>query len=427
MSEGEGPPQQKYCTNCGAEARPGIKFCVSCGASLTQEPLESSPANLQPPPRSDQPPVDALRESLERLRQRLAGVFTKIRGANLGDAPAKAINWFRDLPSVPKLILVGLVLLLVLTILSPLVVVVAALGLGVSIIGLIIRVAQRGSVRGWGITAVSFLVLVFVFGSVSNAMYGIGFGGGTGSGSDYEIVNEGAYPLVETSSDEEQGSFRLVMVASDSLDEEQLQTIAQDMIPHTADYDGAIIMVFDRDEAYYGDGVQSVGTEEPYSGDVYNIWITHTPIGESYVADHVPARVGEYAIERAPGPGNSDVETYNDVQYYDYEEADTGTNDRGADDVGTSAEDSSGVLESMIRGGMVDSDSYIEDVRVSGESATIVVSSDASSGYAESVCYFALESAQAYDNQSGYGDYLGITQVRVKKSWRPWSTASCSL
>jgi hypothetical protein len=31
----EGPrPQQRYCTNCGAEIRPGNTFCVSCGQSL---------------------------------------------------------------------------------------------------------------------------------------------------------------------------------------------------------------------------------------------------------------------------------------------------------------------------------------------------------------------------------------------------------
>jgi hypothetical protein len=31
----EGPSQQqRYCTNCGAEIRPGISFCVSCGQRL---------------------------------------------------------------------------------------------------------------------------------------------------------------------------------------------------------------------------------------------------------------------------------------------------------------------------------------------------------------------------------------------------------
>lgn len=43
MSEGEGPRQHRYCTNCGAEIRLGTKFCVSCGARLAQEPVESGP------------------------------------------------------------------------------------------------------------------------------------------------------------------------------------------------------------------------------------------------------------------------------------------------------------------------------------------------------------------------------------------------
>ena len=39
MSEGEGAEQQqRYCTNCGAEIRPGTSFCVSCGVSLVQGP-----------------------------------------------------------------------------------------------------------------------------------------------------------------------------------------------------------------------------------------------------------------------------------------------------------------------------------------------------------------------------------------------------
>ncbi len=75
----------------------------------------------------------------------------------------------------------------------------------------------------------------------------------------------------------------------------------------------------------------------------------------------------------------------------------------------------------------MDGDQAIEDVRISGESAVVVVASDVSTEYAQSVCDFALQSAQSYDSQSGYGDSIGITQVSVKRPWRPWNAASCSL
>lgn len=86
------------------------------------------------------------------------------------------------------------------------------------------------------------------------------------------------------------------------------------------------------------------------------------------------------------------------------------------------------VLDSMVRGGMVDSDENIVAVEVRGEEATIVISSDAPGGYAESVCDFALGSAREFDNQAGiYEDYIGITQITVREEWRPWSAASCAL
>lgn len=231
--------------------------------------------------------MDTLHESLERLRQRFAGISAKSRGANLGDAPARVINWFRDMPSVPKLVVVGLVLLLILTVLSPLALIAAALLFGVSFIALIIRVVQRGSIRGWVIVAVASLASLFVFGGISDALYSTGFLGASNSASSYEVLEEG---------------------------------------------------------------------EAPIEGD----------LGVS-------------------------------------------------------------LLESMVRGGMVDSDQYVLDVRTSGESATVVISSDAPEGYAESVCDFALDAALEYDSQTGYADYISITYVSVKKPWRPWSTASCSL
>jgi hypothetical protein len=84
-------------------------------------------------------------------------------------------------------------------------------------------------------------------------------------------------------------------------------------------------------------------------------------------------------------------------------------------------------LEGMIRGGMIESDQNIHDVKISGSHATVIVSSEAPDGYAESVCDFALQAAQEYDNLAGSEDYIGISEVSVKKTWRPWSAATCSL
>ena len=138
MSEGPGQ-QQRYCTNCGAEIRPGNSFCTSCGTLLTpptQEdesgsthpespppgPTYSEPTPSAEPNPSDDPPSQP-RDSAEDLRR----------------LPGRAWEWFRDLPSVPKLMIVGLGLLVLLIFLSPLGVIVAALVFGVSIIALIIR------------------------------------------------------------------------------------------------------------------------------------------------------------------------------------------------------------------------------------------------------------------------------------------------
>jgi hypothetical protein len=172
MSEGPGQ-QQRYCTNCGAEIRPGNSFCTSCGTPLTpQTQQESGPTHPGSPPLAGPSPFNNL---LARLRKTFSGVS----GEDLRRLPRRVWEWFRDLPSVPKLVIVGSVLLVLLIILSPLAVIVAALSLGVSIIALIIRVAQRRSLRGWGIAALASLVLMFTFGAMSDVLYGTGLIGGS--------------------------------------------------------------------------------------------------------------------------------------------------------------------------------------------------------------------------------------------------------
>ncbi len=418
MSEGERPTQsRRYCTNCGAELREGTGFCVSCGTPVNRgAPASPGPDHSAPPPPT--PPrslSETLRESFSGLTRLFSNASSPTGGATLSELANRVINWFRYLPSVPKLILVGVLLLLLLTVLSPIARVVAIIAFVVSAALLVIRAIQRGPIKGWGIAALASFVLIFVFGGISGLIYGFG-----SSAPDYEVdseiseVTEGGNPVA------------LFHIGTSNVNDRNVQAIVEDMMSETRDYDSVIISIYDGDEARFenGEGLYSTEDGELYSGDVYEIWIAHTPAGER-IADG-NAQVGRYSVKRRPGPGNSETEDYNDSRYYDYEEAGTGTNDTGTNEVGSPSGDSAGVLESMIRGGMMDGDQAIEDVRISGESAVVVVASDVSSEYAQSVCDFALEAAQSYDNQSGYGDSPGITQVSVKKPWRPWNETGCS-
>ncbi len=114
----------------------------------------SAPDLSEPPPRGQQGPTAS------------PEAVTPSELAN------RAINWFRDLPSVPKLIIVGLALLVLLVIFSPVAQVVAVIIFVVSAALLVIRAIQRGPVKGWGIAAVSSFILIFVFGGISGDIYG---------------------------------------------------------------------------------------------------------------------------------------------------------------------------------------------------------------------------------------------------------------
>lgn len=172
MSEGA-EQSQRYCQNCGAAIRPGTSFCVSCGTPLNQGTGEQGPNNtVHPPPTPSRSLADTLRETLLGWSRRFSEARSGSGGTTLNQLPNKIINWFKDLPSTPKLILVGLVLLLLLVLLSPLAFVVAALLFGASIIALIIRMTRRESVKGWATVAVISIALMFVFGSLTSSIYG---------------------------------------------------------------------------------------------------------------------------------------------------------------------------------------------------------------------------------------------------------------
>ena len=107
-------------------------------------------------------------------------ISTNVRGTNFDGALSRAVNWFRDLPSVPKLALVGLVLLALVVVLSPVMRVVAIIAFLVSVAVLILRAVQRRPVKRWGVAALASLVLILVLGGISGALYDNGFGGSGG-------------------------------------------------------------------------------------------------------------------------------------------------------------------------------------------------------------------------------------------------------
>jgi hypothetical protein len=89
---------QRYCTNCGAEVRPGTAFCVSCGTNLTPGAVGPDTAGSEPPPQGRPSSLGA-----GSLRQ-MAGLTKR---------------WFENLPSAAQIVLAVLVLVLFLTLLSP--------------------------------------------------------------------------------------------------------------------------------------------------------------------------------------------------------------------------------------------------------------------------------------------------------------------
>ena len=194
MSEGSGQAQH-YCRSCGAEVRQGIGFCVSCGKPVNGGPASPGPDNsATPPPKSPQPSfADTLRETSSKLTRLLSNARSSSGGVTLGGLTNRGMNWFRDLPSVPKLIIVGVLLLLLLTVLSPVARVVATIAFIVSAVALVIRAVQRRPLRGWAIAVVGSLLLIPVFGGVSSTIYGSASGSGE-SGESESLYDTSASP-----------------------------------------------------------------------------------------------------------------------------------------------------------------------------------------------------------------------------------------
>ncbi len=182
MSEGSG---QRYCGNCGAEIRSGISFCVSCGRPLNGGAASPGPDNSLPPIPS-RSLADTLKETFQGLTERFSNARSASGGASLGGLPNKALNWFKDLSSVPKLVIVGLVLLLVAVLLSPVLFFVGLVLILIGIVAVVINLIRRKSFKKWGIGTGAAVAFTFIIGITSNVVYNTNSLWGIG----YELSSE---------------------------------------------------------------------------------------------------------------------------------------------------------------------------------------------------------------------------------------------
>lgn len=195
MPEGSGQPQ-RYCRQCGAEIRPGTRFCVSCGVSLVPEQSNSGDTRpTSPPPQPAPPgptgdPIATLKDDSRGSNQGLSDSSPVSGGSTVWEIPSRILYGFKELPLTSKLFIAGTILLLPLTVLTPLGFVIGIIATVACITVLVIR-ASIG--RTWHSSSIVLGVMVLVTliaGSTSDRIHGTGFSrGDLGSG---EGSNESA-------------------------------------------------------------------------------------------------------------------------------------------------------------------------------------------------------------------------------------------
>ena len=151
---------ERYCRNCGQELRSQDRFCPNCGRAASETAHVPTPeADVPvPPPPVDQQPGAAAQEDPQEWT---GSGFGRVRGA---------WDWFLARSMRTKLLL-GLAVLVVALILSPLWEVVAGLVFFVSLVALIWCLLRRRRAHTWGIAVVVAAVSMYAFGGVSNALY----------------------------------------------------------------------------------------------------------------------------------------------------------------------------------------------------------------------------------------------------------------
>jgi hypothetical protein len=156
---------QRYCRHCRAEVKPGRRFCVSCG-----ERVGSGTRDFH-----------ATRETWARrtrlgqsgsLDAAVQGKTASETSTSTGSIFQSLYRRFQGLPFVSKAVYLGLSVVGLLVVLSPLTFL-AGVGLtAASATVVIVRVFSRRPWTRWAIVAVAAMLTTLAAGSISNTLYG---------------------------------------------------------------------------------------------------------------------------------------------------------------------------------------------------------------------------------------------------------------
>jgi hypothetical protein len=155
MTDSDQP--QRFCTQCGAQVRSGTAFCSSCGAPLTTSTGSSEDIADDSPPKSAGPGLGAAVQAL----------------------PNRAREFWSQLDKRVKWGLLGVLLIGLLALLSPIAKWISIVALMVSVVVLIVQAVRREPLKVWGILSATLLILVLAFSGLSSAVYGGGLFGGS--------------------------------------------------------------------------------------------------------------------------------------------------------------------------------------------------------------------------------------------------------
>lgn len=165
---------QRFCRQCGAEIRSGSSFCISCGAALTA-PRSSSQSAVG-------------ESSFQRVGARTWAATQEV--------PSKAKEFWSRLDRRVKWGLLGILLIGLLLILSPIAKWISIVALIISILVLIVQAVRRESLKVWGISSASLLLSALVFSGIASVVYSDGFLGVSGASP-----NSADYDGTETAQD----------------------------------------------------------------------------------------------------------------------------------------------------------------------------------------------------------------------------------
>ena len=160
------------CRQCRAEVRPGSRLCTSCWRPVDSDTRGSHPTREA-----------QARKSRSRVRR--PGSHDAVQSKMSSGASTGADSIFHDLycrfqalPFVAKAMYIGLSMLVLLTVLSPLTFLASVVVLVISTTIVIVRAFNRRPLKRWVIIALVSVLSTFVVGSISNAYYGILVSGG---------------------------------------------------------------------------------------------------------------------------------------------------------------------------------------------------------------------------------------------------------